>query len=69
MPTRKRQATHAGQEPELSTERFRRTLLARAYALILAPDWDTISRGWADLPWDNTGKNGKPETDDSSFGE
>lgn len=27
-----------------STEKYRRSLLARAYALILAPDWEQLTR-------------------------
>ena len=42
MTNKKRRTTQSGREPKLSTEKYRRLLLARAYSLILAPDWSQV---------------------------
>lgn len=55
MSRRQRRHTSPHSVPKLSTEQYRRSLLARAYALILAPDWEQLTRQHfgptlADLP-------------------
>lgn len=40
MPRRKRRTASYRPASKLSTEQYRRSLLAKAYALILAPDWE-----------------------------
>lgn len=44
MSRRQRRHTSPHSVPKLSTEQYRRSLLARAYALILASDWEQLAR-------------------------